>query len=78
VELATNGLAPRDGHFSLFMIKSRFFAYVKFDLEYNSKQPWRQYLGLFIIRTEQRLSHTNETQERSEDVEMNSGDELQG
>jgi adenine deaminase len=27
---------------------------------------------------EQRLSHTNETQERSEDVEMNSGDELQG
>jgi hypothetical protein len=30
------------------MIKSRFFAFIKFDFGYNSKQPWRQDPGLTI------------------------------
>ena len=65
-------------HFSLFMIKSRFFAFIKFDFGYNSKQPWRQDPGLTIHpaaneeeeqvpikeEPEQPLGHANEAQAR--------------
>jgi hypothetical protein len=79
------GVMGRGVHFSLFTIKSRFFALIKFDFGYNSKQSWRQDPGSTIHpaaneeeEPEQPSGRTNEAQERSENVGMDSGDELQG